>query len=152
MKQYHSFIFLLAMFICTSGFAQQVAINEDGSLPNPNAILDVKSINKGVLFPRTSTATRLTIPNVKGLLVYDTTTHSFWYNTGTAWQNLAAVPLSDSVTVKPRSENDHYCISYESFVPVLAKAIQELNKKVAELSDKNAELRYYIKVLMQNMK
>ena len=54
--------------------------------------------------------------------------------------------------IKPRSEKDYYSISYESFVPALVKAIQELNKKVEELSDQNAELRYEIKVLMQNMK
>jgi trimeric autotransporter adhesin len=85
---------LLIKLMHMNAYAQSVAINEDGSLPNANAILDVKSFNKGALLPRTSTATRLLIPNTKGLIVYDTTTHSFWYNTGTAWQNLAGVPSS----------------------------------------------------------
>jgi trimeric autotransporter adhesin len=69
--------------------SQQVAINEDGSLPNPNAILDVKSFTKGVLIPRMSTTQRTAIPNTRGLLVYDSTTNSFWYNDGTVWTNLA---------------------------------------------------------------
>jgi hypothetical protein len=70
-------------------FSQNVAINEDGSAPNPNAILDVKSFTKGVLIPRVSTTGRLAIPNTKGLLVYDTTVNSFWYNTGAGWQSFA---------------------------------------------------------------
>ncbi len=37
-----------------------------------------------------SSAARSIIPNTKGLLVYDTTTNSFWYNTGAQWQNMAA--------------------------------------------------------------
>src|SRR5687768_997146 len=68
---------------------QNLAINTDGSAANANAILDVKSNNKGVLIPRMSTASRLAIPPTKGLLVYDSTTHSFWYNTGTEWQSIA---------------------------------------------------------------
>jgi trimeric autotransporter adhesin len=78
---------------------QSVAINEDGSLPNPKAILDVKSYNKGILIPRMSTTDRLAIEGPIGLLVYDTTTRSFWYSaevypdssggTYTIWQNLA---------------------------------------------------------------
>lgn len=89
--------FFIVLFTACTGMqvsAQQVAINEDGSLPNQHAILDVKSANKGILLPRTSTVSRLAIPNTKGLLVYDTTTHSFWYNTGTGWQNLAGAPTS----------------------------------------------------------
>jgi trimeric autotransporter adhesin len=68
---------------------QNLAINVDGSLPNPHAILDIKSGNKGLLIPRMSSVARQYIPNTKGLLVYDTTTNSFWYNTGTQWQSLA---------------------------------------------------------------
>ena len=69
--------------------AQNVGINNDGSKPNVNAILDVKAFNKGILIPRTSTTSRIAIPNTKGLMVYDTTTNSFWYNNGTAWQPMS---------------------------------------------------------------
>jgi hypothetical protein len=31
--------------------AQNLAVNTDGSLANPNAILDIKSGNKGILIP-----------------------------------------------------------------------------------------------------
>ena len=69
--------------------AQNIGINADGSLPDPNAILDIKASDKGLLIPRTSTVTRLTIPNTKGLMVYDTTMSAFWFNDGSQWQQLS---------------------------------------------------------------
>jgi trimeric autotransporter adhesin len=87
---------VVIILLTCQGYTQQVAINEDGSSPNLHAILDIKSFNKGVLIPRMSTANRLGIPNTKGLLVYDTTIGSFWYNTGTLWQSLAGIPISGS--------------------------------------------------------
>lgn len=40
--------------------------------------------------PRTSTASRLSIINpVKGLMMYDTTTSSFWFYQDTAWANVS---------------------------------------------------------------
>jgi len=80
---------LCCLALSLSGYAQNLAINADGSLPNPNAILDVKSGNKGVLIPRMGSAARKLIPPTQGLLVFDTTSHSFWYHTGTQWQSIA---------------------------------------------------------------
>src|SRR5215204_5653954 len=74
--------------------AQNIAINSDGSLPDKNAILDIKSGSKGLLIPRMTTSARLKIPNTQGLLVYDTNTNSFWYNTGKSWQNMAEPQLT----------------------------------------------------------
>src|SRR5688500_18729749 len=72
------------------GYGQNLAINTDGSAADANAILDIKSNNKGILIPRMSSAARLGIPPTKGLLVYDSTTQSFWYNTGVQWKPIAA--------------------------------------------------------------
>jgi hypothetical protein len=69
-------------------FSQNIAINADGAHPDPNAILDIQSGTKGLLIPRMGSAARTQIPNTRGLLVFDTTTNTVWYNTGTAWQNL----------------------------------------------------------------
>ncbi len=63
--------------------AQNVGIGT--TTPNSNALLEISSSTKGILIPRTSTTTRSTIPAVKGLLVYDTTTSSFWFNDGVNW-------------------------------------------------------------------
>jgi len=84
-----SFLAGVLCLLATKTYSQNVAINEDGSLPNPNAILDVKSFTKGILIPRVSTSGRLAIPNTKGLLVYDTTAGFFFFNTGLAWQQMA---------------------------------------------------------------
>jgi len=74
------------LLLMPAAFSQNIAINTDASLPNSNAILDVKSSNKGILIPRVTTFARNAIPNTKGLLVYDINTDDFWYNTGWGWQ------------------------------------------------------------------
>jgi hypothetical protein len=78
MKKIYS-LFIVCLILIMPSVAQNVAINEDGSLPHPKAILDVKSTNKGILIPRISTSDRVAMRATKGLLVYDTTTSSFWY-------------------------------------------------------------------------
>ncbi len=77
-------------------FGQQpgVAINGDGSTADPSAILDISSINKGLLVPRialvsTSTAEPVTDPQTS-LLVYNTATSNdvvpgFYYWQGSGW-------------------------------------------------------------------
>ncbi len=66
--------------------AQNVAINTDGSKANANAILDIKSANKGILIPRMTTDARSRLGNTKGLLVYDINTDNFWYHNGKEWK------------------------------------------------------------------
>lgn len=54
--------------------------------PHPSSILHVAATDKGVLLPSLSTAQRTAINNpFNGLLVYDTTTRSFWYAYGNNW-------------------------------------------------------------------
>src|ERR1700685_3555119 len=69
-------------------FSQNIAINADGSRPDPNAILDIQSGTKGLLIPRMGSSARLAIPNTRGVRVFDTTANSVGYNTGAAWQDL----------------------------------------------------------------
>ncbi len=92
MKKY--FFLLAALWLRSfAGFTQSIAINDDGSLANPHAIVDIKSSTKGVLIPRMNTAARQAIPNTKGLLVYDTDNNLFWYNDGTGWQSFFTADL-----------------------------------------------------------
>ncbi len=93
MKKKYVLVVAWVLFMLPA-FSQNIAINADASLPNPNAILDIKSGNKGLLIPRMDSVARRAIPYTKGLLVYDTTTSSFWYNTGSQWQNMAASTLA----------------------------------------------------------
>lgn len=68
--------------------AQSVGINNTN--PDASSILDVKSNNKGVLLPRTSTTSRNAIANpAKGLLLYDSTASGFWFYNGNAWTQLS---------------------------------------------------------------
>ena len=48
----------LVFFGSFAADAQSVAINTDASLPNASAILDIKSITKGLLIPRMTTVQR----------------------------------------------------------------------------------------------
>jgi trimeric autotransporter adhesin len=92
-KFYACIALILFMMPC---FGQNVAINEDGSLPNPKAILDIKSYNKGILIPRMSSLDRMAIQGPTGLLVFDTTTMSIWYckynDSMPLWYNTVPMP------------------------------------------------------------
>jgi trimeric autotransporter adhesin len=80
----------ICLFHFNTASAQSIAINADGSAPNTNAMLDVKSTTKGLLIPRMTSSQRTAIANTTGLLIFDTDTKSFWYNDGSAWNNMAA--------------------------------------------------------------
>jgi len=91
------FIAFLVLTIPALLPAQSVSINNDGSAPNPGAILDIKSSTKGLLIPRTSTATRSAMfsgPN--GLMFYDTTSSSFWFLNGGVWVETGRIDLTNS--------------------------------------------------------
>ncbi len=80
------FFFLLS-FINPSLFSQSVGINNPQ--PDPSAILDILSTNKGILIPRITISQRDAIPNpAQGLLVYITNDTSFHFFTGNRWLSL----------------------------------------------------------------
>jgi hypothetical protein len=85
---------LLSLLFCCAfahAFAQSVAINTDGSTAHASAILDVKSINKGVLIPRMTTTQRNAIASpATGLMIYNTSTNTFQFRNTTSWVNLNA--------------------------------------------------------------
>jgi hypothetical protein len=95
------FFTLFALFGLANAEAQNVGINNDGSAPNPSAILDIKSATKGILIPRIILAgskdtTTIATPAVS-LLVYNmanagTGNHAvypgFYFWNGTEWQKL----------------------------------------------------------------
>lgn len=93
MKSILQFTFVLFIIHCLFCIKldAQVSINEDNSTPDASAILDVKSTDKGVLIPRMTTGQRTSIAGgtpTTGLLVYDTSTASFWYYDSTTWVEL----------------------------------------------------------------
>ena len=85
------FLLLVTSFLLLNTLikAQSVAINTDGSLANPSAMLDVKSTTKGMLIPRMTSAERTGIANpAVGLLVYDNETGSFLFYKAVGWTEL----------------------------------------------------------------
>jgi hypothetical protein len=72
----------------------QVKIGTNASLPNPNAMLEIESTNKGLLLPRlalvsTNSPAPLTA-FVRGMVVFDTATTAdvtpgIYYSDGTQW-------------------------------------------------------------------
>src|SRR5664279_73083 len=88
MKKFFLFSIITILFIASSS-AKRVGIGT--TTPNASSILEIKASNKGLLIPRTSTTSRTAIVNpAKGLMVYDTTTSSFWFHNGSIWVQIAA--------------------------------------------------------------
>ncbi|MCX6271857.1 MAG: hypothetical protein NTU44_11675 [Bacteroidetes bacterium] len=79
--------FFIVMFVIISNeiFAQ-VSVNDDGSVPDPSAMLDIKSTSKGFLPPRMTTAQRDLIPSpAAGLTIYNTTHNCNETYNGSTW-------------------------------------------------------------------
>jgi|GEM_PF-1881277 len=77
--------FLMLGFIYNLS-AQNVAITNDGSTPDPSAMLDIKSDSLGLLIPRISRDNRPATP-ATGLLIYQTDNNpGFYYFDGSDWQ------------------------------------------------------------------
>ncbi len=86
-------LFGLFLFLTKGLSAQNVGINDDNSIPDPNAMLDVKSSSKGVLFPRMTTAQRTVLGTAnptEGMLVFDTDEKAYFFFVGGAWVELTA--------------------------------------------------------------
>lgn len=72
MKPFIFYLTLSLLLFCVyqTAFTQGVGIN---TTPDPSAMLDVSSTDKGMLVPRMTTAQRLAIPSpAESLLVFDT--------------------------------------------------------------------------------
>jgi uncharacterized protein (TIGR02145 family) len=84
--RFHAMIPVTFCFIFSGTTAQQIGI---GTLsPHPSAILEIRDTAKGLLLPRITEAARSRMPNVKGMMVYDSVSGGFWINDGTGWSNL----------------------------------------------------------------
>lgn len=82
-------LFAISLF-SQSNFSQPLSINTSGANPDPSAVLDVNSTEKGMLVPRMTTAQRTAIvAPASGLLVYDTDKFSFFFYNGFDWARIA---------------------------------------------------------------
>ncbi len=90
-------LFIISIsIIITKNLYSQVGINNDGSVPDPSSMLDVKSTDKGILIPRMTSAERDNISSpAKGLVVFVTDDNNFYYWDGSQWINTATQPDLD---------------------------------------------------------
>ena len=83
-----SFLILNSQFLIIHA---QVGINDDNSLPDASAMLDVKSTAKGILVPRMTTSQRdLVNSPATGLMIYNISTKVFNFYNGIAWIAITA--------------------------------------------------------------
>lgn len=104
---------ILLTFLCSLFYAEaQVGINT--ITPDPSALLDIESTDKGVLIPRMTQAQRNLITSpVDGLLIYqtDNTPGFYFWNVGaSAWNAMAGAAdidwLREGTTTAPTSITD----------------------------------------------
>ncbi len=80
--------------------SQGIAINKTEADADQSAILDITATNAGLLIPRMTTTERDLILPVAGLLVYNTTTNTLDFYSGTSWNRLESnvPPTPGSIT------------------------------------------------------
>ncbi len=85
------FTLVAVFFLATTVLKAQVAINTDGTSPDPSAMLDVKSTDMGFLLPRLTTVQRITLGSIAtaGLVVYDTDLKKLCFHDGTGWSDVS---------------------------------------------------------------
>lgn len=82
LKSISLIVFVFVSIIYTPAYSQ-VSVNDDGSVPDSSAMLDVKSTIKGILIPRLTAFERDAISNpANGLLIYCTGDSNFYFNRG----------------------------------------------------------------------
>jgi len=82
---------ILLMFISATAFCQVggMSLSPNGAPPDPSAMLDVNSVNKGVLIPRLTQGQRDSISNPAfGLLILNTTTNCINLWLGATWKQI----------------------------------------------------------------
>lgn len=96
------FLALVISLIALNATAQSVAINTDGSAADNSALLDLKSINQGVLVPRMTASQRgLIATPATGLMVYQTDAPAgFYFYNGSAWTTLNSGGTSSNTLPK----------------------------------------------------
>jgi hypothetical protein len=85
-----AFIIIVSVYSLKAQDTTGVTIGDTLLPPHPSAVLELKSLNKGFLTTRLSTAQRDSISNpANGLLVYDTDLNKYFYYADSLWLDLS---------------------------------------------------------------
>jgi hypothetical protein len=88
-------IFLIIVAICMVIVINAQSVGIGTTSPNASAQLDVTSTTKGLLIPRMTATQRVAIASpVAGLMVYETSTSSFWFYNGSVWNQIGVGGVS----------------------------------------------------------
>ena len=92
MKKFTLFLLAFAM-ITGNTLTAQVGVNTDNSSPDGSAMLDVKSIDKGLLLPRMTVEQRDDISSpADGLVIFNTTTNRINFYASGYWNETYGIP------------------------------------------------------------
>ena len=89
---------MFTVAVILSDLSAQSNVGIGTATPDPSAVVDILSHEKGLLIPRMDSIERIIIPSpADGLLVYDNTTKSFWhYQHETGWVEIVSGSKSAS--------------------------------------------------------
>ena len=106
--------------------AQGVSINPAGSPPDSSAMLDVQSIDKGMLIPRMTTAQRDAISNpANGLMIYNTSTDCLdMFFPASGWKSVGCDCTGGPAAPGAISGADSVCVN-ESGVTYTISPVQD---------------------------
>ncbi|MBL4706890.1 MAG: hypothetical protein JKY48_00425 [Flavobacteriales bacterium] len=87
---FRSTIVVLLLLYAVQLKAQSILFNSSGGTPDPSALMELRSTEKGILVPRMLEINRLSILSpAQGLLVFQTNgTIGFYFHNGTGWDTL----------------------------------------------------------------
>ncbi len=142
------FILALTLFLFAHfSLSAQVGINTDNSNPNPSAMLDVKSTDKGMLTPRMSSIEREAINNpADGLMVFDLSTESFWYFDNNQWieiHNRNQLINGNDLFSTYQLDFDCLNIVNETAIGTETRAMDKVGSKVYIIDSDSDDLKIY---------
>jgi hypothetical protein len=106
--------------------AQNVGIGTNN--PNPSAMLEVSSTDKGMLTPRMTTAQRIALPiPANGLLVYDIDSTCFAYHVGGTWYFLKGTIKANNDTKIFTTQKDSSIVGNFTFTTNVGSILPPIN-------------------------
>ncbi|MBL4710684.1 MAG: tail fiber domain-containing protein [Flavobacteriales bacterium] len=91
-------VFLSVLCLIVSFCIAQDGVGINTESPDASALLDVTSTNQGILVPRMTSAQRDLIPSAaQGLLIYSTSTNTFWFYNNTSWIEIVSSVSTDKI-------------------------------------------------------